>query len=124
MQWEGPAALARTTVELRECGRLHSCPHVRYAAKAAHGECSRLAHCAPTGTSYRATRLLFKAEIIEPLEDNDVFSIVTPEGVFQMTKAEFRRVFPNVVESASYREHGVYHYPTAPEKALPYLVRR
>jgi hypothetical protein len=52
----------------------------------------------------------------------DVFRIETPEGVFQMSKAEFRRVFANVAASASYRDNGLYHYPKTPEKALQFLV--
>ena len=50
------------------------------------------------------------------------FRIVTPEGTFEMTKAEFYRDFDNVVRSMSYRDRGLYHYPTTPEKALKYLV--
>lgn len=66
---------------------------------------------------YQATRLLFKADVIEPLGQRDRFQIETPEGTFEMTKADFYRVFRNVTESRSYREKGVYHYPTTPQKA-------
>jgi len=38
-----------------------------------------------------------------------------------MSKAEFRRVFSNVAESASYREKGVYNYSAIPQKALQFL---
>jgi hypothetical protein len=38
-----------------------------------------------------------------------------------MTKADFYRDFSNVAKSMSYRERGVYHYPTTPHKALKYL---
>lgn len=73
--------------------------------------------------SYRATRLLFKASIIEPLSDNDLFAIHTPEGVFQMTKADFYRVFNNVVTTMSYKERGIYHYWKTPQKAMQFLVK-
>ena len=71
--------------------------------------------------SYEFHRLGFKAEVIEPLGKQDKFRIVTPEGTFEMTKGEFYRDFANVVRSMSYRERGLYHYPTTPGKALKYL---
>ena len=61
---------------------------------------------------YSYSRLCFKAEIIEPLNDADVFRIITPKGVFQMTKGDFYHVFSNVTKTKSYRERGIYHYPT------------
>jgi hypothetical protein len=70
--------------------------------------------------SYRSTRLLFKAAVIEPLESSQAFQVITPEGTFTMTKADFHRVFPNVVKSRSYREAGVDHYRTAPAAALEF----
>lgn len=72
--------------------------------------------------SYRATRLLFRRDIIEPLTDDEVFQVTTPEGTFEMTKAEFARVFANVRESRSYRVRGVYHYRTTPKVAHRFLV--
>lgn len=72
--------------------------------------------------SYQATRLLFKRSVIEPLNDDDVFQVVTPNGTFEMSKAEFVGEFSNVCASASYRDHGVYHYSTLPKKALRFLV--
>lgn len=72
-------------------------------------------------TSYEFSRLGFKADLIEPLGPFDRFRIITPEGTFEMTKAEFYRDFANVVRSMSYRERGLYHYPATPEKALKYL---
>jgi hypothetical protein len=73
--------------------------------------------------SYKATRLLFKAAIIEALEPSDRFEIVTPDGTFEMSKADFYRVFPNVAKTRSYTETGVYHYPTVPQAALVFLRR-
>lgn len=71
--------------------------------------------------SYLATRLLFRRDIIEPLTDDEVFQVTTPEGTFAMTKAEFARVVGNVRESMSYRVRGVYHYRTTPKAALRFL---
>lgn len=45
---------------------------------------------------YEYRRLCFKAEIIEPLKENDCFIVNTPKGRFKMTKAEFYNVFENV----------------------------
>lgn len=74
-------------------------------------------------TSYRASRLLFKAGVIEPLEPHQRFQVVTPEGTFEMTKADFYRVFPNVPRTMSYRVRGIYHYPVVPEAALQFIVK-
>lgn len=71
--------------------------------------------------SYEFSRLGFKADVIEPLGKKDRFRIITPEGTFEMTKADFYRDFANVVSSASYRDRGLYHYPRTPKKALRYL---
>lgn len=72
------------------------------------------------GACYRFSRLCFKASVIEPLRDDDVFEVVTPQGTFRMTKHEFYRDFPGVVQSISYRERGIYHYSTTPKRALRY----
>jgi hypothetical protein len=66
---------------------------------------------------YHSTRLSFRREIIEALSEDQSFRIVTPLGSFQMTRAQMRSAFPNVVKSVSYQENGVYHYPTLPQKA-------
>ena len=70
--------------------------------------------------SYEFSRLGFKADVIEPLAAGDRFRVVTPEGTYEMTKADFYRDFANVVASMSYRERGLYHYPRTPEKAFKY----
>jgi len=74
--------------------------------------------------TYSHPRLCFKASYIEPLDDNDIFQIETKiDGKFQMSKADFYRVFSNVVKSRSYREEGIYHYPVIPKKkALPFKI--
>lgn len=66
---------------------------------------------------YAATRLSFRRDVIEPLGESDMFRVVTSQGTFQMTRAEFDDVFANVVASRSYRESGLYHYPAVPRRA-------
>ena len=74
--------------------------------------------------TYSFSRLGFRADVIESLAMNDVFCIETPDGTYEMSKAEFRRVFANVVASASYRDNGLYHYPAPPGKASQFLVAK
>jgi hypothetical protein len=71
--------------------------------------------------TYSFYRLGFRADVIEPLAKTDVFRIETPDGAFQMSKGDFRRVFANVAASTSYRDNGLYHYPRT-QKALQFLV--
>lgn len=81
---------------------------------------------APRSTSgvpqYRAARLTFKRDVIEPLSPNEAFRVVTPSGTFEMTKADFYRVFSNVPLTRSYREAGNYNYATLPRAAAQFLV--
>jgi hypothetical protein len=73
----------------------------------------------PTGcpkVTYESSRFCFKRERIEELQPQDQFRMITPVGVFQMSKEEFYREFPNVVASGSYKA-GVYNYPRLPSKA-------
>ena len=74
--------------------------------------------------TYSFRRLGFRADVIEPLAMNEVFRIETPDGTYEMSKAEFRRVFANVFASASYQDDGLYHYPVPPGKASQFLVAR
>jgi hypothetical protein len=73
-------------------------------------------------TIYEATRLTFKRELIERLGPEEQFRVITPIGVFQMSKGEFYREFPNVVASESYKNKGVYSYPQLPSKAEEFRV--
>ena len=77
---------------------------------------------ASPAVTYSATRLTFIAAKIEPLQPEDLFRVVTPEGTFQMSKDDFYVVFDNVAESDSYVQSGLYHYPTVPRKALPFRL--
>ena len=76
-----------------------------------------------TQPNYTATHLEFRRDTIEPLSDDAVFEIETPDGIFRMTKADFHAQFPEIVSSLSYRDLGLYHYPMIPYKAFRFLVR-
>lgn len=71
---------------------------------------------------YTSSRLCFKADLIEPLKDNDSFIVHTPNGIFKFTKADFYRVFSNVIETKSYQEGRLYSYKYPPKRALPFLL--
>ncbi len=72
--------------------------------------------------AYEFSRLCFKADLIEPLGWDDYFCVITNECTFKMSKREFYEVFSNVVESKSYQESGIYHYPTIPRKAEKFIL--
>jgi len=72
--------------------------------------------------AYHFSRLCFRRDVIEPIGQSEVFRVITPVGTFQMTKSDFYRDFQNVVESKSYREDGIYHYPKVPARAERYRV--
>ena len=72
--------------------------------------------------TYRATRLLFRRDLIEPLPDSARFRVQTPVGDFEMSKADFHAVFPGVIASRSYREGGIYHFPSPPKRAEQFRV--
>lgn len=71
---------------------------------------------------YKSSRLCFKADLIEPLKDNDVFVVHTPNGTFKFTKADFYRVFSNVIETKSYQKGRLYSCKYPPKRALPFLI--
>jgi hypothetical protein len=74
--------------------------------------------------TYRSTRLHFKRAEIDPLDWNDEFRVVTPIGTWQMSKSDFYRSFPNVVQSLSYSGSlGQYHYTKPPAKSDPFKLR-
>ena len=76
-------------------------------------------------TGYKHQRLCFYSSVIEPLHDEELFQGETyTHGTFRFTKAQFHQHFPNVVKSVSYKEHGMYHYPTIPGKALPFKIKK
>lgn len=71
---------------------------------------------------YISSRLCFKADLIEPLKDNDSFIVHTPNGTFKFTKADFYRVFSNVIETKSYQEGRMYSYKYPPKRAMQFLI--
>lgn len=71
---------------------------------------------------YTSSRLLFKSEVIEPLEDDDIFIVHTPNGSFRMSKADFYKEFQNVIKTKSYREMGWYSYVKTPKRAMRFLT--
>jgi hypothetical protein len=73
-------------------------------------------------TTYEFSRLCFKRDVIEALAPQDAFRVITPQGVFQMTKADFHRAFSNVAQSRSYLENGLYHYPKLPARAEEFRI--
>ena len=73
---------------------------------------------------YTATRLTFKRDLIEPLDNQDYIKIhVTNDNAsYKMTKREFYETFDNVVKTESYTEIGNYNYGKTPSKALKHLI--
>ncbi len=76
----------------------------------------------PPRATYQYSRLTFKRDIIEPLAWSDEFRVITRDGTFQMSKAEFYEHFPGVVKSRSYQESGYYNYSPVPTKARRFLI--
>lgn len=71
---------------------------------------------------YTSSRLCFKADLIEPLKDNDSFIVRTPNGTFKFTKADFYRVFSNVIGTKSYQENRIYSCKYPPKRAMQFLI--
>ena len=66
---------------------------------------------------YHASRLTFKRDVIEVLDDDDQFRVVTPQGTFQISKREFHTAFAKLCLTRSYRESGADNYPMVPRAA-------
>jgi hypothetical protein len=71
---------------------------------------------------YRFSRLCFRADVIEPLHEDDTFEVETPVGLFRMTKRQFSESFARLRETKSYAERGIYHFPTVPQRAEKFRV--
>ena len=72
--------------------------------------------------AYGATRFTLKRDVIESLGPGEVVRIETPSGGFELTKAQVYEAFPRAVQSRSYREGGVYHWPRVPRAAERFRV--
>ena len=73
---------------------------------------------------WSSDRLVFYRHKIESLKPNDVFAcVISGEGTFQMTKAEFQRKFNNIIMSPEYRSHGIFKYEVLPDEALPFIKK-
>ena len=107
-----PDAEAQVIEALKEAALTRLASHVPAPGKG---------RTAPVAT-YRFSRLCFKRDLIEGIGPNDSFRVETPIGTFQMTQADFHRVFPNVAQSRSYLEGGLYHYRTLPSQAEQFRV--
>lgn len=97
----------------------------RFCGRAVHHRERQQSKAATAGrpsVTYDSSRFCFKRDRIDPLDPAEQFRMITPVGVFQMTKADFYREFPNVVASASYKS-GVYNYPKLPSKAEQFRIR-
>lgn len=71
---------------------------------------------------WSSSSLTFYRHRIESLKPNDVFSVIIEgQGTFQITKAEFQRVFNNVIMNADYRNQGFFKYDDIPEAAKPFI---
>lgn len=71
---------------------------------------------------WSSERLVFYRHKIEPLRPSDQFQVkIQGVGVFQITKADFLRVFNNVVMSPQYRSQGMFYYDQVPEEARPFI---
>jgi hypothetical protein len=76
----------------------------------------------PVKVSYRASRLTFKRDCIEPLNWEDIFEVITPVGTYRFTKQDFYAEFPNIPKTESYRDRGSYHGKTLHLKAQRFRV--
>lgn len=92
------------------------------AAAIAHMDSPAAPTTSAPAATYHFSRLCFRRDIIESLGPNESFQVVTPVGKFQMTKSDFYREFQNVVESKSYSDGGIYHYPKLPARAERFRV--
>ena len=69
-------------------------------------------------------RLTFKTNLIESLKNNDFYiNEIESLGIFKISKADFYKYFPKVVETDSYKS-GNYNYPSFPKEAEKFLIRK
>ena len=74
------------------------------------------------GAEWNSGRLTFYKHKIEPLSETQSFKIYLEDaGVFMITKADFLRMFNDVVISNDYWEEGSFTYRELPEKAKKFI---
>jgi len=115
-----PSLTGRASIPITEATQL--APPIPQGSSPSEGPDAVRREAVEPDVAYTFSRLCFLAKHIDPLPDSGVFRMTTPHGVFQMTKAEFRDTFPNVIASRSYREKGIYHSPKPPKKAEPFRL--
>ena len=73
--------------------------------------------------AYTATRLTFRRDLIEPLDDEDYFivHVSNDNSSYKMKKVDFYETFNNVTRTISYKKMGSYNYAKTPKKAFKYL---
>ena len=72
--------------------------------------------------NWASERLCFYRNRIDPLRPAEQFQVkIQGVGTFQITKADFQRVFNNVIMSPQYRSQGLFSYDQIPEAARPFI---
>ena len=72
--------------------------------------------------NWSAERLVFYRHKIDPLRPAEQFQVkIHGVGTFQITKADFQRVFNNVIMSPQYRSQGMFSYDQIPDEARAFI---
>lgn len=72
--------------------------------------------------NWASERLVFYRHKIDPLRPSEQFQVkIQDVGTFQITKADFQRVFNNVIMSQLYRSQGMFSYEQVPDEARPFI---
>lgn len=72
--------------------------------------------------NWASERLVFYRHRIDPLRPSEQFQVkIQGVGTFQITKADFQRVFNNVIMSPQYRSQGMFSYEQVPDEAMPFI---
>jgi hypothetical protein len=71
---------------------------------------------------WSSSELTFYRHHIDKLRTNESFAVIIEgQGVFQISKSEFQRVFNNVIMDSEYRNNGSFRYMEFPEEAKSFL---
>jgi hypothetical protein len=72
--------------------------------------------------NWASERLVFYRHRIDPLRPSEQFQVkIQGVGTFQITKADFQRIFNNVIMSPQYRSQGMFSYEQVPDEAMPFI---